>query len=254
MSSDDAVASFYPNLCQMVKARILESDEEVYATTDFMTANFEVRHFIHRDYLISLPGGSEFLERHLVEASPPCRVLTMTKKEGGDRVLGMLSKRLPVKCLGSKTQTWYKLKLQHVLVVEDMPVPLHVSVKSLQRDGDVNGELAWDLVWSAMLTVERVPASYRNHPYWDPNDQVYFVGAFGTEQTDRVSGSIAEARSESHRTEAYTDRICAKCATKNPTQQSSRCKVASYCNRECQVAHWPIHKKHCTKVGSTPTP
>ena len=31
---------------------------------------------------------------------------------------------------------------------------------------------------------------------------------------------------------------------KNPTQQCSRCKVASYCNRECQVAHWAVHTKH----------
>lgn len=106
MSSDDAVASFYPNLCQMVKARILESDEEVYATNDFNAFNFQVRHFIHREYLTS---GSRWihisLESHLVEAAPPCTILTGTKKEGGDRVLGMLSKRLPIKCLGSKTQT-----------------------------------------------------------------------------------------------------------------------------------------------------
>eukprot|EP01041_Mallomonas_annulata_P000541 gene541-1034_t len=30
--------------------------------------------------------------------------------------------------------------------------------------------------------------------------------------------------------------------------QCGRCKQISYCGRECQVAHWKIHKKDCTKI------
>ena len=96
-----------------------------------------------------------------------------------------------------------------------------------------------------MLTVERVPLSYRNHRYWDPNDNTTFMGSFLTEQTNRISSRIHEVQTTSRPTAAYTDRICAHCATQHPTQQCSRCKGASYCDRECQVAHWTVHKKHC---------
>jgi hypothetical protein len=35
----------------------------------------------------------------------------------------------------------------------------------------------------------------------------------------------------------------------NKLMKCQRCKVAYYCNRECQVAHWKSHKKMCKKVG-----
>ena len=25
----------------------------------------------------------------------------------------------------------------------------------------------------------------------------------------------------------------------------SRCMVSTYCSRDCQVAHWPVHRQHC---------
>jgi hypothetical protein len=35
----------------------------------------------------------------------------------------------------------------------------------------------------------------------------------------------------------------------NKLMKCQRCKVAYYCNRECQVANWKSHKKMCKKVG-----
>jgi hypothetical protein len=44
-------------------------------------------------------------------------------------------------------------------------------------------------------------------------------------------------------------RVCAKCQKGEPDgiqmSKCSRCKVVYYCNRECQVADWKVHKKKC---------
>jgi len=39
---------------------------------------------------------------------------------------------------------------------------------------------------------------------------------------------------------------CANCGLAPPkTSRCTRCSVASYCDRACQLAHWPSHKKAC---------
>ena len=40
---------------------------------------------------------------------------------------------------------------------------------------------------------------------------------------------------------------CASCGANDPTKQCSRCEKVTYCNRECQVAHWGQHKADCQK-------
>jgi hypothetical protein len=43
--------------------------------------------------------------------------------------------------------------------------------------------------------------------------------------------------------------LCRKCKKSDDAseqfKQCSRCKVTYYCNRDCQKAHWKIHKKEC---------
>jgi len=38
---------------------------------------------------------------------------------------------------------------------------------------------------------------------------------------------------------------CALCSTPNAKQRCSRCRSERYCGRDCQVKHWPYHKKQC---------
>lgn len=42
--------------------------------------------------------------------------------------------------------------------------------------------------------------------------------------------------------------LCAQCRS-NPTlhklSHCARCMKVSYCSKECQVAHWPLHKQEC---------
>ena len=45
--------------------------------------------------------------------------------------------------------------------------------------------------------------------------------------------------------------ICANCGkgeeSSNGLKACTACKLVKYCNRECQIAHWPQHKKQCKK-------
>jgi hypothetical protein len=41
---------------------------------------------------------------------------------------------------------------------------------------------------------------------------------------------------------------CAQCGTtmeKIKSMKCSVCRTTSYCSRECQVTHWPLHKPVC---------
>ena len=47
------------------------------------------------------------------------------------------------------------------------------------------------------------------------------------------------------------DRICASCGHRDPTgtiRNCRDCRMAYYCNVECQRSHWPTHKTRCRQV------
>ncbi|KAJ3033304.1 hypothetical protein HDV00_006521 [Rhizophlyctis rosea] len=42
------------------------------------------------------------------------------------------------------------------------------------------------------------------------------------------------------------ENACAKCgSTPSTLQRCGRCKQVKYCGRECQAAHWKVHKRSC---------
>lgn len=50
---------------------------------------------------------------------------------------------------------------------------------------------------------------------------------------------VAEAADKIH--------SCKMCSQKGVTGVCIKCKKVYYCSKECQVKHWPIHKKICKK-------
>ena len=47
--------------------------------------------------------------------------------------------------------------------------------------------------------------------------------------------------------------LCDNCDAQHGGKRCSRCKVAHYCSRECQKAHWPQHKGQCKIFASCAT-
>jgi hypothetical protein len=43
--------------------------------------------------------------------------------------------------------------------------------------------------------------------------------------------------------------VCALCKTTQAKKKCGACIVISYCGRECQKKHWPLHKKFCHRMG-----
>ncbi|KAJ6583620.1 hypothetical protein DFH09DRAFT_1144756 [Mycena vulgaris] len=46
--------------------------------------------------------------------------------------------------------------------------------------------------------------------------------------------------------------VCGNCLKASGSQKCGRCKMMTYCNRECQAAHWPTHKPHCKPIELSP--
>lgn len=51
----------------------------------------------------------------------------------------------------------------------------------------------------------------------------------------------------------FADNIafCDACGEENPSKKCSKCKIVSYCDRECQRIHWFAHKKVCAREVSS---
>ena len=131
---DSTPATFHPNIMFTYPARVL--GVTTVTTNDFMSSGYEERHFIDRAFLERLPGGADLLAS-VVPAQPPCFKLV----GAGFRatVLGMLWNALPVTMdvvpdgpiVDPSSGHTLDLSLAHILVVENLPVEIHVSWKVL---------------------------------------------------------------------------------------------------------------------------
>ena len=44
---------------------------------------------------------------------------------------------------------------------------------------------------------------------------------------------------------------CGNSCGQQGTKRCSKCQTVYYCSKECQKAHWKIHKKGCSEIQST---
>jgi hypothetical protein len=84
-----------------------------------------------------------------------------THKEQGEAVDGMLKNRLSVSVYAWPSQRWIQLKLHNVLVIDELPVPFHLSLSALKL---------WphaEVQNGTRFTRTAFTESYHGHPYWN---------------------------------------------------------------------------------------
>ena len=130
---------------------------DVNASNDCGTAGGDNRHFIDSTYLCSLPGGQEAF-CSMVPPTPPCKKVNGCSSEGF--VCGQLASGLSVGILSLSADpgATMEVELDQVLVVNSLPVPLHISTKRLGGFWSVLGGLPFD--------VSSFPGRYQTHAYW----------------------------------------------------------------------------------------
>ena len=190
-----------------VSTVILPNGEVLTVSNDFGASCYEKRHFLDLALYKQLfedeqqPSiknlyeklrrrwtGSEENTLALVPPNPPCSEVRGTRREEintTNRVLGMIP-RLGVSLLGRNAKN-LEVSLLGVLVVEDLPVPLHISSKSDELvhlyagpfEEMVPGRVTFfDYITpldevSGGAFQKQFPERYRNHVYWQPGGPIY---------------------------------------------------------------------------------
>jgi hypothetical protein len=75
----------------------------------------------------------------------------------------------------------------------------------------------------------------------------------GGAETQEIYEKIAAVpKTKTTRADKYTCAFCGKTRADKALMCCSRCKMVSYCSKECQISHWKHHKKECKDKEKEP--
>lgn len=171
-------------------------------------------------------------------------------------VMGMLSEPLRIALDSPDGAT--EVDLENVLVIDPLPVPLHVSVKYLA--GTLGPVPARDILSKLATGPPQLgkglfPRRYWVHPFWIKAG----LGPGGLSAAIRARELQLKANQDSQRPLKKPAkkaghaplRACAFCEAKetkgSQLLRCGVCKASFYCNVDCQKAHWKVHKRSCTR-------
>jgi MYND finger len=173
---------------------------------------------------------------------------------------------------GDSNHGWVDLVLRNVAVVQNLPVPFHISFHALR------------IVPSGIVTLSTIPLSprlfpkhYHSHAYWpnvarqlkelarqrsDP-----WQSHFEQQQQHRQQQQQQEPKQQpepalellsqlptrkqqqqQQQQQRGLKRTCACCFQPNPKLQcDGGCENVFYCDKVCEDGHWKVHQKTCRK-------
>ena len=70
----------------------------------------------------------------------------------------------------------------------------------------------------------------------------------GYEESDDFGFATLVSISSPYILNEYFKKFCGNCTNKTCKLVCSRCNKQKYCNKECQIAHWKIHKNYCKEI------
>ena len=167
------------------------------ASHDFMAMCHENRHFLDVDLWKELKEKTPSLDE-TIAPHPPCKMLHGTRVEGGNAVIGMLKNHLKVRLINVKRDTEGKkiqkgqevhVMLKNVLLVQSLPVPLHISAKtnnSFIKTG------AFELNQNDQLDMEEdnFPEKYRDHHFWTKRQDMPYVINMGVAEIKELAEGL----------------------------------------------------------------
>ena len=197
-------ATYYPSLMNCIPVGIYGVTAN--ASHDFMANCHENRHFLD----VALWKELKEKNPHLGEAiapHPPCKRLQGTRVEGGNVVIGMLKNHVKVTLLKAKKDTegrkiqrgqGVEIMLKNVLLVHNLPVPLHISTKA---DRSILNTSAFDYnpkkhVPRAAMNEDNFPERYRDHSYWVKRQGNPIVNIMNPDEMEELSEGLDRCMEE----------------------------------------------------------
>lgn len=252
MSDTDSVVTpdqkviYDPNLEQILNVKVLGL--VVAASHDKGSTSSNQRHMIDL-YCLKMLEGGEQLVKTMIPSVPAYTNISGLNMES-QQVLGILNCPLKARC--DRESTFVHVILDDVLVVDRLPVPLHISIQLLEA-GFTPGLKALTTYNSAedadnfRLKRENLPEHYHTHPFFkdDSSKRVVMTGD-ANGQTQSRSGVRSASSNATSVTPSLT---CCGLTTCGITADKdrrlficSRCKRIAYCCPEHQAQDWKRHK------------
>ena len=241
--------NFYPNRSSVDEVRV--GGMTVKVTNDLWAHDHEIRHFMDLEFLQETRDGQALFES-MVDPDPACLGLWGAKTDQPLPVKGMLSQALVAKYKyndNSGMQQKMELHLSKVLVVEGLPVPLHISKKALMRawPSDVPKPDPFFSITPRrpfVFEAESFPLRYRTRPFWTSN--VIYLGGSGSAMEPQAFQAAAGWLAAHQGDDSASVPRCAACgATGQGLSRCAGCRAVRYCGPECQRSDWRRHKASC---------
>ena len=246
-NSNTEIGVYNPNRMRFIPVRILQ--QNVLASHDLDAVCHETRHFIDSATLQLFEGGAELFSS-IVECIPKCMGM-LGLGMNDQTVLGMLPNPLRVTYQVTSSDAAQgknvELTLKNVVVVNRLPVAIHISVKKMTKDelGLFMNDIFNSREPHHKFNATNLPEQYRDHPFWAVDGSI-FIG---------ISNNMAESPGILQSQTAYSkDKVnlvtCFVCKQDSgKLLRCSRCLKISYCGKEHQKEDWHRHKKECTDIA-----
>ena len=124
------------------------------------------------------------------------------------------------------------------MLTKNLPIVIQLNIFRYEN--------RWD-----KLATEQAPIFLGDHAKEMADEATRLFKAFDNEaaqallQDNLLKG---KANDQNDKKKKDPEKKCAVCQKPNSRQRCARCRNERYCGRECQVNHWPKHKKKCNPI------
>jgi len=177
--SDGQYCAFYPNLCSTSLVTI--AGQTIYATNDVgVGGSPQPYSMIDASFAATLAELQE--GNRLTRLVDPSPLIVCTCKGDIMNVAGMLPPSKPISIImapnsDAPNSNRVKVTLKNVLVVHNLPVPIHLGMKSSQDFTDVWNNLSFSMSSTSTRPAKDLfPVQFHNHKYWSSTSVFVYLG------------------------------------------------------------------------------